>query len=119
VLARAGTGVGIGALNFEAIDAASERSARQRAEEGVDRARRAGLTAEPRVKERGVTIWGTILEQAADVDASAIVLGSRGLMGLKSLLLGSVSHAVLQHADRPVIVVPSRELAAERATDRR
>jgi hypothetical protein len=36
VLARAGTGVGIGALDFEAIDAASERSARQRAEEGVD-----------------------------------------------------------------------------------
>ncbi len=119
VLARAGTGVGIGALDFEAIDAASERSARQRAEEGVDRARRAGLTAEPRVKERGVTIWGTILEQAADVDASAIVLGSRGLTGLKSLLLGSVSQAVIQHADRPVIVVPSRELAAERATDRR
>ncbi len=66
-----------------------------------------------------MTIWGTILEQAADVDASAIVLGSRGLTGLKSLLLGSVSHAVIQHADRPVIVVPSRELAAGRAADRR
>jgi nucleotide-binding universal stress UspA family protein len=119
VLARAGTGIGIGALDYEAIDAASERAARERAEEGVERARRAGLIAEPRVRERGVTIWGTILEQAADVDASAIVLGSRGLTGLKSLLLGSVSHAVLQHADRPVIVVPSRELAAKRAADKR
>jgi nucleotide-binding universal stress UspA family protein len=119
VLARAGTGVGVAALDFEAIDAASERSARERAEEGVERARHAGLTAEPRVRERGVTTWGTILEQAADVDASAIVLGSRGLTGLKSLLLGSVSHAVLQHADRPVIVVPSRELSAGRAADRR
>jgi nucleotide-binding universal stress UspA family protein len=119
VLARAGTGIGVGALDFEAIDAASERSARERAEEGVERARRAGLTAEPRVRERGVTIWGTILEQAADIDASAIVLGSRGLSRIKSLLLGSVSHAVLQHADRPVIVVPSRELGAERAIDPR
>jgi nucleotide-binding universal stress UspA family protein len=118
VLARAGTGIGIGALDFEAIDAASERAARERAEEGVERARRAGLIAQPRVKERGVTIWGTILEQA-DIDASAIVLGSRRLSGIKSLLLGSVSHAVLQHADRPVIVVPSRELGAERATDPR
>ena len=112
-------GIGIGALDFEAIDAASERAARERAEEGVERAGRAGLIAEPRVRERGVTIWGTILEQAADVDASAIVLGSRGLTGLKSLLLGSVSHAVLQHADRPVIVVPSRELAAKRTADKR
>jgi nucleotide-binding universal stress UspA family protein len=119
VLARAGTGVGAGALDFEAIDAASERSARERAGEGAGRARRAGLTAEPRVRERGLTIWGTILEQAAELDASAIVLGSRGLTGLKSLLLGSVSHGVLQHADRPVIVVPSGELAAKRAADER
>jgi nucleotide-binding universal stress UspA family protein len=114
VLARAGAGFGVGALDFEAIDAASERSARECAEKGAERARGAGLIAEPRVRKRGVAIWGTILEQAADVDASAIVLGSRGLTGLRSLLLGSVSHSVLQHADRPVIVVPSRELAAKR-----
>ena len=47
VLARAGTGIGVGALDFEAIDAASQSNARERAEEGVERARRAGLTAEP------------------------------------------------------------------------
>jgi hypothetical protein len=30
------------------------------------------------------------------------------------MLLGSVSHAVLQHADRAVIVVPSPAVAEER-----
>ena len=33
-------------------------------------------------------------------------MGSRGLTGIKSLLLGSVSRGVLTHADRPVMVVP-------------
>jgi nucleotide-binding universal stress UspA family protein len=41
-------------------------------------------------------------------------MGTRGLTGVKSLLLGSVSHAVLQHADRAVVVVPSPEVARER-----
>lgn len=47
------------------------------------------------------------------------MLGSRGLTGVKSLLLGSVSHAVLQHADRPVMVVPSPEVTEARAQHRR
>jgi len=46
------------------------------------------------------------------------VIGSRGLTGLKSVLLGSVSHAVLQHADLPVIVAPSAEVAAARRARR-
>lgn len=45
--------------------------------------------------------------EADRIDASAILMGSRGLTGFKSVLLGSVSHGVIQHADRTVIVVPS------------
>jgi nucleotide-binding universal stress UspA family protein len=40
------------------------------------------------------------------------------LTGVKSLLLGSVSHAVIQHAGRMLIVVPSPEVAAARARER-
>jgi len=116
VMARAGPGM----LSWpeqgmlEEIDAASEHDARSRAEQGAERARRAGLCPRVRVGTRGATVAETILVAADDVDANVIVLGTRGLGGLKSLLLGSVSHAVLQHADRPVMVVPSPEVAARR-----
>ena len=42
---------------------------------------------------------------ARERDAEEIVVGSRGL-GRFSAALGSVSHALLQQADHPVVVVP-------------
>jgi len=101
------------------MDEVAERAARDRAEQGVERARDAGLNPQPRTHARGATIAETILSEADDVGAEVIVLGTRGLTGVKSLLLGSVSHAVLQHADRPVMVVPWPEAAAKRADHRR
>ncbi len=120
VVARSAAGLGAAGMisNIDEIDAASERAAREQADEGVERAQRVGLDAEPRTSSRGWTIAETILSEADVIGASAIVLGSRGLTGLKSMLLGSVSHAVLQHADRAVTVVPSPEVAAERARHR-
>lgn len=119
VMARTGLGVGPGVIDFEALDKAYEESGRERAAEGAQRAARAGLNAQPRTRARHATIAATILAEADELGASAIVLGSRGLTGVKSLLLGSVSHAVLQHANRPVIVVPSPEVAHQRAAHRR
>ena len=55
-----------------------------------------------------------ILAEAADLNAGVIVLGTRGLGGVKSLMLGSVSHAGLHHADRAVLVIPSPALAERR-----
>jgi len=44
---------------------------------------------------------------AKEVEADAIVMGSRGRGGLKRALLGSVSDHVLRHAPCPVLVVGS------------
>jgi nucleotide-binding universal stress UspA family protein len=70
-----------------------------------------GLEAEAR-DIRGPAVE-TILDQADDVGADLIVLGSHGHGALLHLLLGSVSEGVLKRATCPVLVVPSR--AAEHA----
>lgn len=46
-----------------------------------------------------------ILELAEEMDAGLIVLGSRGLGGIRRALMGSVSHSVVRHAHCPVMVV--------------
>ena len=46
-----------------------------------------------------------IVNVAQNEQAAEIVVGSRGL-GRFRAALGSVSHAVLHEADRPVVVVP-------------
>jgi nucleotide-binding universal stress UspA family protein len=101
-------------MDHQQMDAAAQSAATERLERGVARAREAGLDAQPVTQPRGATIAETIIEQARNVSAAMIVIGTRGLTGMKSLMMGSVSHAVLQHADRPVLVVPSEEVAARR-----
>ncbi len=46
-----------------------------------------------------------ILKAAKQVDADLIVLGTRGLSDLKGLLLGSVSHKVIQLSPCSCLVV--------------
>jgi nucleotide-binding universal stress UspA family protein len=102
----------------EGIDEASGKAADQAAAEGAALASSLGMRAAPRTAAQAITTAGTILSEADAVGASAIVMGSRGRTGVKSLLLGSVSHDVIQHADRTVAVVPSPDVAASRARAR-
>jgi nucleotide-binding universal stress UspA family protein len=121
VIARAGLGVAYGAPSWDGdeVDAASERRATALAQEGAARARDLGLDAQPRTTVRNGSVATAILDVGDEIDAEAIVVGTRGLTGVKSLLLGSVSHALLQHADRPVVVVPSAVVTEARAQQRR
>lgn len=107
------------ATDYRAWDTELEAAAAATATEGADRATSAGLKATPQTTRQVTSIADAILDAAADLDATAIVVGSRGLTGAKSWFLGSVSHAVLQHADRPVIVTPSEAVAAKRAEHQR
>ncbi|MEA2199213.1 MAG: hypothetical protein QOJ25_3264 [Solirubrobacteraceae bacterium] len=106
------------ATDVEAIDAGNEREALRRAEEGVERAAAAGFDAQARTRPRDGSMADAILAEAEEVGARAIVMGTRGLTGVKGVFLGSVSHAVLHEADRPVIVVPSSEVATARTARR-
>jgi nucleotide-binding universal stress UspA family protein len=58
------------------------------------------------VKSDPGPLWKTILAVADDDAAGLVVLGSRGLTGLRSMLMGSVSSAVVHHAARPTLVIP-------------
>ncbi len=46
-----------------------------------------------------------IIELAEEIGAGTVVIGSRGLEGIRRALLGSVSESVLHHAHCPVMVV--------------
>lgn len=97
------------------LDETSRKAADQAAAEGAALASGAGISALPQTAAQAPTTARTILAEAEAIDATAIVMGSRGLSGLKSLLLGSVSREVIHQADRTVVVVPSPEVAGSRA----
>jgi nucleotide-binding universal stress UspA family protein len=54
-----------------------------------------------------------ITETAEELDASCIVMGTRGLSGLKHLLLGSVAERTVRTAPCPVFTIPLAESGEE------
>jgi nucleotide-binding universal stress UspA family protein len=88
-------------------DAEAEAEAAKRlASEGVALAHAAGFRTRGVTAEALSTIWRAILDLADAEDASLIVVGSRRLTGVRSAVLGSVSHALAVHSRRPLLIVP-------------
>jgi nucleotide-binding universal stress UspA family protein len=50
----------------------------------------------------------TIIDTAVDSDAALIVMGARGVKGVKMLILGSSTRAVVINSPKPVLVVKNR-----------
>ena len=91
--------------DLDEVFAAARDGAGRIAEEGVEVAEAAGLDATPIVAEAKGPIWAAVGEAADTHDVEAVVVGSRGLSGVKSVLLGSVSNGIVHHARRPTVVV--------------
>ncbi len=54
-----------------------------------------------------------LCQLAEDLDASALIVGTRGRSGVKRAILGSVSDHVVRHAACPVVVVNASGAAAD------
>ena len=111
-------GITIGApetIDLVEIDNQTGHGALEGAEAGAAQARELGLDARGESAPVRGTVADAILHEANKLGADAIVMGTRGLGGVKSALLGSVSRAVLHRTDRPVLVVPSPSVTEERA----
>jgi nucleotide-binding universal stress UspA family protein len=72
---------------------------------GVTIARDAGFDAEPLLLMADRRTAALVAETADELDAPAIVMGTRGLSGLKSAVLGSVAREVVNAYHRPVVLV--------------
>ena|ERR1700686_3781034 len=104
------TGMGTTMLPYDPsvvreVDRAGEDHAKDIAQDGASLAQKVGLQAEA-IAVRDITDAAAAIVAAADErEVGAIVIGSRGLKGLRSKLLGSTSGEVLRKAGRPVVVV--------------
>ena len=85
----------------EAIQARAE----QVAHDGAELAKSVGLQAQPLAVPEAGNPADAIVELARQRHAAAVVIGSRGLSGLRARLEGSTSSGVLKLSPCPVLVV--------------
>jgi nucleotide-binding universal stress UspA family protein len=82
----------------------SERRARELLEAEVEKIRSGGVTVAEGHLIEGRVAPG-IVTLAEGIGAGLIVMGSRGLGGIRRALIGSVGDSVVRHAHCPVLVV--------------
>ena len=95
------------------VNVQSREKAQEVAAAGAARARAAGLDARPLAVRTLGAIWRAIEAVAHERDALLVVCGT-GRSGLKTVMPGDVAIALVQHASRPVLVVPTGKAATER-----
>jgi nucleotide-binding universal stress UspA family protein len=96
-----------------AINEHARQAAHEAAHTGAELARKAGLRAEPLAVKTTGPIWRTIEAVAQERDALMLVCGT-ARSGLKTVMPGDTAVALVQHASRPTLVVPTSKSAHER-----
>ena len=89
----------------ETIDRLQREHASTVAADGAELARSLGIAAEPQAVPDGVDVADMLIEIARERGAAVVVVGSHGISGLRNRLLGSVSRKLIEHCDRPVLVI--------------
>ncbi len=101
--ATAGVAEATGLMPSGWIEQEEEQSAADALQNAVTACREAGVTYGTR-SERG-PVAATIDRVAREEDVTQIIMGTRGLGGVRGLLLGSVTTQLLHLADVPVTLV--------------
>ena len=73
-----------------------------------------GLAAEGRVSSSMQTASAASEHFDEELDAAVVILGTRRRGGVRSALLDSTSTNVLNHTERPTLVIPSQDVVLDR-----
>jgi nucleotide-binding universal stress UspA family protein len=103
------------ATDASGVDDRSEQQARKLAQHGAQLVHGLGFEATPLWVADDRDVPSAILDEASKLDVELLVLGARGLTGVRAFL-GSVSNHVLQHSPRPVLVIPASSTSKDEAS---
>lgn len=98
-----GAGMAVGMA--EDLDKTAEEQALAVSDDGAELVRAGGNECSAEGVRFDGPIWRGLIDAANDRQASAIVIGARGLTGIANAL-GSVASAIVHHSPRAVLVVP-------------
>jgi nucleotide-binding universal stress UspA family protein len=90
------------------IDEQEAAAAQKIADEGANLAKTHGYDLTPLAEKTDRGVAHAILEVADHFNVTLIVCGQKGRRAISTALLGSVSHALSNHARKPILIAPER-----------